>query len=215
MQNSIYNNVNVSTRLIITLLFILSILVANSIYLIIFLSILCLVFIILTEKSVNKYIDLLKKSKILLLFIFITYIIIFRNVFGALLFIYKIILIIFINKQLSLTLSFEALNDGINTLIALITKKQNNKISYDISLTIYLFKIYLNSPNGFNKKIFSLKYNILPRMLTAMNELNKLEKTLALKCYTTKIEKKNIKSKIYQIVFMILFIIVVIKEVIL
>ena len=217
MQNKIYNNVNVSTRILVTLLLILSILVANSIYLIIFLSILCLVFIMLTEKSVKNYLDLLKKLKILLLFIFIAYIIVFRNIFEAILFIYKIVLIIFVNKQLSLTLNFESLNNGINTLISLVTKKESNKISYDVTMTIYLFKFYLNSSikQARNKKVISLKTNIIPRMFMAMNELKKLEKTLALKCYKPKLEDKNMKSKLYQILFIILFIIVIIKEVIL
>lgn len=61
MQSKI-NDINVSTRILIFLITILSVLIANSIYFLIFMSILFIFLAILTEKSVNVYLDILKKS---------------------------------------------------------------------------------------------------------------------------------------------------------
>lgn len=220
MQNKFYNDINVSTRIVLALILSLSMFIAKSIYLIIFLSILCYILILLSEKSVKHYLKLLKKLKFLLLFIFIAYIIIFRNITNSILFLYKLILVLFIIKQLSLTVNFENLNNGIKTLLKPIIKKNNDNISYDITLILYFISIYINSAkklcNLNNNKLFklNLKYYIMPRLFITMAEINKLENGLKLKCYIPKFENKNIKSIFLQLIFSLLFIVVIIKEVI-
>ena len=222
MQNKDINNINTSTIIIVIFLLSLSILMAHSIYLLIFFSILCLILIILTEKSVKQNIYLLKKLKFWLLFIFIAYIIIFRNIIGSLLFVYKIVLILLIIKQISTSITLENLISGIDTLIKSITKKETKTISYDIALTLYFLKFYINSSEELNKKYtkrvfinkFSLKYYIFPKIFISIDKIKKLENSLKLKCYTPKFEKNSIKSNILLFVVLMLFIVVIIKEVI-
>ena len=223
MQNKVFNNVNVSTRIIITLLLSLSILIANSVYLMIFLSILCLFMIILTDKSVKQYIYFIKKLKFWLLFIFIAYIIISRNIIDSLLFLYKLTLVICLLRQLSLTVNFESLNDGVNTLLKKILKKNSEQISYNTTLILYFIGFYINTSDKINSlhksnklgSKYSFKKYILPRFFMATTEINELENSLKLKCYKPKIETKNMGSILLLVVFLVLFTVVIFKEVIL
>lgn len=225
MQNNVFNSVNVSTRLIVLLLFILSIFIAKSMYLLIFLTLLCLIFIILTRKSVKFYIDSIKNVKFWLLFIFITYIIICRNVLVSLMFIYKILIVIVIVKQFCMTVNFCTLTNGIMTLLNFIgIKLKIDKISYNIVNFIYFVNIYIKTKNEiFNKydsekKLkyqFSFKYNIFPRVFLTMSKMEKFESSIKLKFYKPKLEEKNLQSKIVFFVFLVLFVTVVLKEVIL
>ena len=66
-----------------------------------------------------------------------------------------------------------------------------------------------------NKYSFSLKYNIFPKLFIANSKLKELENSLNLKCYKVKKEKKNIKSEIFKYIFLLLFIGIIFKEVIL
>lgn len=224
MQNSIFNKVNVSTRILALILLSLSILVAKSIYLMIFFLIFLIILVILTNKSVKFYIDSIKKVKFWLLFIFLTYIIVFRNILDSCIFIYKVILIIFIFKQFSLTVNFESLSNGIRTLLKPLRKLNLDKLAYDIVVFIYFVNEYLNSKKeifsnyNYDKKIrytFSLKYNIFPRIFFAISKINKLESSLKLKFYKSSNEEKNIASNMVLFIFIMLFIVVVFKEVIL
>lgn len=224
MQNNIFSKINVSTRILILLLLSLSIFIANSIYLIIFMSILSIILLILTNKSVKLYIFFLENVKTWLLFIFIAYIIIFRNVLNSFIFIYKLMLIILIVKQFSLTVNFQSLTSGVKTLLKPLNKFNLDKLSYDIVIFIYFINFYINSKKEIftnytlNKKIsysLSLKHNILPRLFLTISKINKLESSLRLKFCKIKFEKNNIKSNIILFAFLVLFIIVVFKEVIL
>lgn len=226
MQNNCFKSINVSTRILIVLLLGLSIFIANSIYLIIFLSILILISLILTNKNVKNYIYFIKKIKFLLLFILVAYIIIFRNIFGLLIFIYKLILIVLIIKQFTLNINFESLNNGIKTLLRPFhkTKKDLDNLSYNITLMIYFIKFYINTDDkitnmyknkkGLNFKL-SLKKYILPRVFMTVFEITKLENSMKLKYYKPKFESRNIKSFILLLMCIILFIVVIFKEVIL
>ena len=216
MQN---NGINVSSRIMCTLLLCLSIFFANSIYLIIFLSILCLIFIILTDKSVKEYIYLIKKFKFWLLFIFITYIMFFRNILNSLILCYKFILILFTLKQFSLTVNFESLNDGINSLLKRIIKNNSSKISYNVTLILYFIKFYINTPDKTNNLYYENKWSfkkyIIPKIYMVINKLTKLENALRLKCYKSKVESFSLKSIILEYLYLLLFIVVIFKEVIL
>ena len=152
MQNSFINKINVSTRIIMMILIGLSVLVAKSIYLITFLSILCIIFIMLTKKSVKYYIHLLKNIKFLLLFLYIAYIIFFRNIIGSFLFIYKVLLIIFFVVQLSQSINLESLINGVNTITKVLTKKEQKNCAYNVGVTLYLIKYYIESSNYLSKK---------------------------------------------------------------
>lgn len=225
MQNNIFSKVNVSTRIIVLLLLILSIFIAKSIYLLIFLTLLCSLIIILTNKSVKFYIDSIKNVKFLLLFIFIAYIIICRNALSLLAFIYKTILVILIVKQFCMTVNFCTLTNGVMTLLNFIgVKFKMKKISYSIVSFIYFINTYIKTKREiFNKYdsekkikyIFSFKYNIFPRVFLTMSKMERFESSLKLKFYEPKLEEKNLQSKIILFTFLVLFISVVLKEVIL
>ena len=225
MQNSIFNKVNVSDRIIILLLLIISIFITNSLYLLAFFSVFSIILIIITNKSVKFYIDLIKNVKFWLLFIFIAYIIIFRNILGVFVFLYKIILIILYVKQFSFTVNFNNLTSAVKTLCKPVKNIYDiDKISYNITVYIYFINTYMNSKEeifnkyDIDKKIiynFSLKYNILPRIFFTTIKTNEFESSLKLKFYKPKFEEKNKVSNIVLIMFLILFILIIFKEVIL
>lgn len=225
MQNNVFKKINVSTRILMLMLLSLCILIANSIYFMLFLLIFIIILLILTDKNVKFYINAIKNVKFWLLFIFITYIIIFRNILDSFVFIYKVLLIVLIVKQFMLTVNFQNLTNGIMTLLKPLCKFLNlEKVTYNIVIFINFVKIYIDSRKKIfsnyepNKKIFycfSLKYNILPRLFFTMAKLNKLESSLKLKFYKSNFEEKNLISSITLFVFVMLFIGVIFKEVIL
>ena len=225
MQNNIFSKINVLDRIIILLLLIVSIFVTNSIYLIIAFSIFVMIVAILTNKSVKFYIHLIKNVKLWLLFIFITYIIIFRSILGAFAFLYKVILVILIIKQFSLTVNFNSLASAIKTVFKPVKKIFNiDKISYNIAIFIYFINTYMKSKEeifaryDLGNKImynFSLKYNIFPRVFLTMSKTNEFESSLKLKFYKIRFEPKNKISNIVLFSFVILFMVVIFKEVIL
>ena len=225
MQNNIFSKVNVFTRLLVLLLLILSIFIAKSVYLLIFLTLLCVLLILLTKKSVKFYIDSIKNVKFWLLFIFIAYIIICRNILVSFVFTYKVVLVILIVKQFYMTVNFYTLTDGIMTLFNFIgIKLKSDKISYNIVSFIYFINIYIKTKKEiFNKydddkKIkyqFSFKYNVYPRIFLTMSKMERFESSLKIKFYKPSLEEKNIESKIVLLTFLVLFITVVLKEVIL
>lgn len=225
MQNNVFSKVNVSTRLIVLLLLILSIFIAKSIYLLIFLTLLCVIFILLTKKSVKFYMDSIKNVKFWLLFIFITYIIICRNILVLFDFMYKVVLTILIVKQFCLTVNFCTLTNGIMMILRFIgIKSKSDKISYEIVSFIYFINTYIKVKKEIfgkynsQKKLkyqFSLKYNIFPRVFLAMSKMQSFESSLKLKFYKPKLEEKNLQSRVTFLIFLVLFIAVVFKEVIL
>ena len=225
MPNNIFSKVNVSTRLIILVFLVLSIFIAKSIYLLIFLTLLCSIFMILTKKSVKFYIDSIKNVKFWLLFVFIIYIIIYGNVLISFGFVYKVILIVLSVKQFCMTINFYTLTDAIMTLLNTVgIKLKSDKISYNIVTFIYFINMYMKTKKEIFRKYdndnkikyqFSFKYNIFPRVFLTMSKMEKFESSLKLKFYKPKLEEKSFASKIGLLMFLVLFIVVVLKEVIL
>ena len=224
MQNNIFSKVNVSTRLTVLILLVISVFIAKSIYLLIFLTILSLLFIILTNKSVKFYIDSIKNVKFWLLFIFITYIIICRNILTSFAFMYKVLIVVLIVKQFCMTVNFCTLTNGITTILNFVgIKLKSDKISYNIVSFISFINIYIKTKKEIFHKYdsenrlkhqFSFKYNILPRVFLTMSKMEEFESSLKLKFYKPKLEQKNLESKITLLIFFALFIVVVLKEVI-
>jgi len=208
MQNK---DINVSIRILILFLLSICILVAKSVYLIIFMSILFIILFILTGKSVNNYTHLLKNLKFWLLFLFVIYIIIFRNILGSFIFLYKLILIICIVKQFTLTVKFSMLNNGIKTLLKPLSQSKVNldKLSYDITISLYFIGYYITIDDCYKR------YNIIQNLFLAASKINKLENSLQLKYYRPKYEEVSLKSIIIFIMFIVLFVLIIIKEVIL
>lgn len=221
MQTSFISKINISTLILIIILLSVIILIANSIYLILILSILLIILSLLTNKSVKSYIHLVKNIKFLLLFIFVAYIIVFRNILGGLALIYKIILIALYVKQITLNINFQNLNNGIKTLLRPL---KFDKFSYNILIFIYFVKFYVTSKKQIfanydsAKKFyynFSLRYNILPRLFLSISKVNRLESSLKLKFCKNDYEAPSLLSNIILAIFFLLFVVVVLKEVIL
>ena len=160
-----------------------------------------------------------------MLFTFITYIIVTRNIIGSFVVLYKFILTILFIKQFFLVIKFEKLVNGINTVLKPLNRKINiNKISYNIAIFIYFINIYINSKkeifNNYlsnNKFIytFSIKRNLFPRIFFTISKIKNIENSLKIKNYKINYERENKESIIFVCSFIALFIIVFFKEVIL
>lgn len=224
MQNNIYNKINTSSRIICLMLLILINLLANSLYLLMFLLVFTILLLTLTTESVNVYIDFIKNVKFVLLFIFIGYIIIFGNIVFGLLFTCKVFLILMLIKHFILTTPICDLINGIRMILNPIKKFINiDNISYNMGLFVIFIQEYFECKKTILNKykqckykyIFSLKYNILPRIYYTINKINEKEDSLRLKFYSSKEELINKQSKMIVVVFSLLFVVVVFKEVIL
>ena len=127
-------------------------------------------------------------------------------------------------KQFSLTVNFFKLTSGIKTLFNPLKVIKFDAISYNIVIFIYFIKYYINAKEEIfanynsNQKsvyVFSLKYNFLNRLFFSVSKVKKLESSLRLKYFSSKIEKKDTLSNSILICSIILFIVVIFKEVIL
>lgn len=220
MQNSICNQINVSSRLLILFILIFSLMLTNSISFILMFTTFILILLILNNKSVKYYIDLLKNIKFQLLFIFIAYIIIVGNIFNTLLVLYKLILVVLLIDLFMSTIKFQTLTNGVKTLLKpLENKLRIDNISLNISLFIYFLIYYINSKeeilSKYSKQKFNFKNNILSRLFFTNYKLKKIESDLKLKFYRPRFEVSDRKSNIIVCVFVFLLILVVFKEVIL
>jgi len=225
MQNNIFNKINIATKLLVLIFIILSIIIAKSVYFLIVSLIFLCILLLLSNKSVKYYINFINSLKFWLLFIFIAYIIVTRDIVYSFICLYKVLLIILFIKQFGLNKNFQKLSRGIKTLLKPLNKLINiDNISYNATLLFYYIDIYIYSKqkifiNYENKKRiiynFSLKYNVLARLFYTTKKIGKIESSLKLKHYKNNYEKWNIESKIFLSISVILFVIVVFKEVIL
>jgi len=103
-------------------------------------------------------------------------------------------------------------------------KNTSDKIICNIIGLMFYISTYFNSkkiimskyePYKKFKYIFSLKYNIFPRLFYSMKENEKFKTNMIIKFYKFKKENFNKESKILLSIFTILFIAIIIKEVIL
>lgn len=225
MQNNIIKKISPGTRLICLLILTISLILANSIFLILFITTLTIILIMITGKSVNLYVNIIKKSYILLLFFLIIYILIFKcNIVNCIFFSYKLIILLLLFSIFNFNMCFGQLHQAIYYSLSFleIIKINVEKISFDIVIALYFFKkIISNSYNLFNfKKIYGrkkqrIKNSFLSILLKTDNELNEFQNCLKVKNYKLKKESKNLFSKIILISIIILFVFVVFKEVIL
>lgn len=225
MPNSILDKFNVSIKIIVLIITLTSISISKSVYILLFFSFLLLFLTLLSSISVNKYVELIKNIILILLFILIIYIIIFRNILYAFLFIYKAVLVVLYVKHFNLSVNIQKKLNGVFTILKPLNKFINiNSLSFNIICFIEYIYIFLNSKEEImsnynkNKRLlysFSMKYNIIPRAFLSSLRVKKIESSLKLKHAKPKYEIINIQSKILLGFFILLFILVIIKEVIL
>ncbi len=224
MQNKFINNIANSVKLIIIVILIMSIFIAKSLFLLLFLLTLEFIILILIDKNVNVYVEFIKKIKMLLLFIFIVYIIIYRDLLYSFIFLYKLVCSSILIKVIIIKMNFKDLNNGIYTILFPLKLFTFNikKISYNITLTMYFLKFLISSKMEIkqlqlmkNKTIHNIRNFFMPRLMISINNMKNIENSLKLNYFELKADKLNFKSILLLIIFMCLFSVVVFKEVIL
>lgn len=226
MLNSFFEEISPSIRMISLVLLILCVLLAKSIYLMIFITILTLILILIKGVKVNNYVNTLKNSVILLLILLGAYIIIFKeyNIFNVSLCLIKLVLMIVLIKILTVNIEFREIHKGLYGILLPVKKLNVNieKISLDIVLSIYFIKFlfmsnqeikYFQKING--KTRFNFRHKVFPRIIYSVNKLENLQNNLKIQFYQLNYAKINMRSIIILVLAIIFFIVCIIKEVIL
>ncbi len=225
MQNNIIKKISPRVRLISLFILTTSLFMAKSIFLILLITTLTLILMLITGKKVNTYVNIIKKVAILLLFLLIVYIIIFEyNIFKCLIFTYKLLIVTLLFAIFHFNTGFNQLHQAIYECLRSIEKMKINVegISFDIVAALFFLKSLVNNKQNiletqklYGKRQLNIKNYILPIFINSANELNELQYHLKTKFYKLSYKKSNMFSKFILIVFVILFILVVFKEVIL
>lgn len=218
MQDSYFQKIHPTIRIINLIILIIMIFFAKSFYLNVIICIAVLFLLILTGRHVKEYIKVIKKILPLLLFFSIVYIIILGNISKCIFIIYKILIIVLLFKNFILNINFERMHTGINGLMC--NLKNSEKISYDLTLGFYFLIILFNSSDYVlncqklkNKVRYNLKSYFLPKIIYTSNQINKLKFTHTIRYYKLKKEKINKQSIIFLLFMICLFVITLIKEV--
>lgn len=225
MQGNIISKISPTVRIICLFILIVSLFIAKSIYLILFITTLTLILMIITRKKVNIYVNTTKKITILLLFWLIVYIIMFGyNIINCLLFAYKLIIVISLLEVFYFNIDFSQLHQSIYGCLKPLERMKLNVegISFDILVSLFFLKNLINNKQKlsetqkiYGKRQLNLKNYIVPIFINASNELNEFQYHLKTKFYKLSYKKSEFFSKIILITFVILFIFVLFKEVIL
>ena len=225
MQNNIISKISPSVRMICLFILSISLFMAKSIFLILFMTTLTLILMVISGKKVNTYVNIIKKVVILLLFFLIIYIIMFEyNTFNWLIFAYKLIIVTTLFSIFYFNTNFSQLHQSIYGCLKPLEKMKIDVegISFDIVMALFFLKSLNDNKQKVNetqkmygKRQLNLKNYILPIFINSANELEELQCNLKIKFYKLSYRKSNVFSKLILIVFVILFILVVIKEVIL
>ena len=225
MQNNIIRKISPTVRIICLFILSISLFIAKSIFLILFITTLTFILMIITGKKVNTYVNIIKKLILLLLFLLIIYIIMFEyNIFNWLIFAYKLIIITALFAVFYFNTGFNQLHQAIYGCLRPLRKIKINveDISFDVVITLFFLKhlIYnkqkileIQKING--KSLLNLKNYILPIFINSSNETNEFQYSLKTKFYKLSYEKNSRFSNFVLTIFIILFIFVVVKEVIL
>ncbi len=223
MQNNIINKISPTVRIIISLILIFTLVVSKSIFLNLFLSILILIIIILSNIKIKDYLINFKIFIPWIIYSILLYIIIYRNVPMTFMFSYKILLIVLLIETFIISVNYDDLNTGIYTIIypLHVLGFNINNISESVSLYTYYIKYFNESSNIIkksyeldNKVKYSVKDYIIPRLIISNKNIIDLKTSLRVNFYESKKDKLDIKSIVILILFVILFILVIFKEVV-
>lgn len=225
MQNNIISKISPLSRIICLFILSVSMFMAKSIFLILFITTLTLILMIITRKKVNVYVNIIEKISLLLLFFLITYIIMFEcSIFDYLIFIYKLVTVTFLFIIFYLNTTFDQLHQSIYGCLKPLEKIKIDveSISFDIVGALFFIKSLIYNKQKISKiqrmyckKRFNLKNYILPIFINAVNESNEFQKSLKIKFYKLSYTKNNVFSKFILLYFTVIFIFVIFKEVIL
>ena len=222
-QDNIIKKITPKERLLILLILIFCVMISKSIFLILFLTTLILILMIKTEKSVRYYVKTLKKVSPLLLIYLVLYIIMLRrySFLPNLILLYKLLLIAILIEIYVLNTDFKGFNSGIYGILKPLERFLNvEKLSHNLSLSIYYVKCLLDSfdnikysqiKNG--KRVFNIKNYLLPIFMNSVEKLTSKDETLKMTFFRVD-NKSNIISKIFMVLFIIIFVICIFKEVV-
>ena len=226
MRDNFITKISPNVRLIIFILLMLCLLLAKSIYLVLFITTLTLIFFINTDKKVNLCVKILKKIIILLLIFFVGYIIVFRycDIVLVGIFLYKLIIITILFEIYFYNTDFKGLHKGLY-MVFIPLKKFNvdvENFSFNMSLSLYFFNFLeesqikiKNAQITRGKRLINIKNFIFPCVIYSINKLEKLQENLKIKFYQLDNNKCDLKSKVILIIFLMLFILCIFKEVVL
>lgn len=224
MQKNLINDITTSSKIIALMFTIITLLIAKSIFLIVFITILTIIIMTLVDKSVKFYVLAVQKAVFWLLFFLIAYIIVFGDIVGSIYLLYKLILCTMLLTCFILNVNFSQLIDGIYTLMLPVGKfvPDISKKAYNIAkfLYLYIFLKYddnkiIKSQQIKNKIRVNIKCYFIPRMFYAFDKVTKLENELVLNFYSVKKEKNSILSLTFVVMSLFLCVFAVFKEVIL
>lgn len=224
MQDNFIKKISPIVRIIILLIHILCLLMAKSIFLILFITTLTLILFLITNEKINIYIKTLKKIGLLLLIYIFTYIIMFRyyNALSIVILLYKSIVIVFLIKIFLLNTNFREMHEGIYGLLLPFKRFNIEKFSLTIVMSLYYIKCLSDSFDNVKraqilcgKRKFNIKNYFLPAIICSINKLNKKEENLKIEFYKLNYKNSNMRSKILLVLFIVLFIVCIIKEVVL
>ena len=222
-QDNIIKKITPKERLLILLILIFCVMISKSIFLILFLTTLILILMIKTEKSVRYYVKALKKVSPLLLIYLVLYIIMLRrySFLPNLTLLYKLLLITILIEIYVLNTDFKGFNCGIYGILKPLERFLNvEKLSHNLSLSIYYVKCLLDSfvnikysqiKNG--KRVFNIKNYLLPIFMNSIEKLTSKDETLKMTFFRVD-NKSNIISKIFMVLFIIIFVVCIFKEVV-
>lgn len=221
-KSDLIRKISPLVKLLILIILIICLLVANSIYLILLLTTFTTILIIISSEKVNVYVKFIKMNIFLLLILLIIYIIIYRecSYFDIIDFIYKEILISTMIKLFSIYTNFDELHEALYGLIRPLKVIDTKRASFNIALSIYLIKFFLESSYKI-KKIQTISCNqrnnlykeFLSRIIYSTQKLDEFELRLKLNFYTLKYKKVDLKSKIILLTFVLFLIVCLFKEV--
>ena len=119
MSNNFVDRISPSVRIYSLIFLSLTLFLAHSIYLILFITTLTFILFIVTEEKVKKSVNTLKKIVILLLIFLSIYIIIFRkyDILSLFAYSYKLIIIAMLTKVLFLNMDFCSMHQGVYGIV--------------------------------------------------------------------------------------------------
>ena len=222
--NEITNKLNVSSRIKIIIIISLILMISHSLFLTLSMIVLVVMILTLYNKNVKYYINTLKNICIWLILIQLIYIIISESIVDSFIFIFKFILVLLLLNNLILTTTFGKIHSGLEKCLSVFSILAINieKLSYEISVFIFYTKYLIESKTRILKmqnlktKIIRNSKNLLvPSIVLSTNKIQNLERSLIIDHYKLKKENRNILSSVFECLFLTLLIVVIIKEVIL
>lgn len=210
MHNKIYDDITMFTKFFALIFIIVSFIISNSIYIVLFTTLLVLYLFILNISRLKEYLKLIKSYIIPILIVFIIIILLSGIRFIP---IYKYIIIILLVHFFMIDMTFEKTHMLIYKII------RHKFISYKITLFLYRMHIMATSKedidkmrNKRDKKKLYFKRYLLVRMQYAKEKTSKLDYNLKTNYYTVTKQKTNLISIVTFILFLYILIIVIIRK---